>query len=71
MKVADSVPGPQGKASVTTRIVEMTLILQRVALASSVYSTMLQRKVSPVLFARRPPHALTCFRFVRVILLAH
>ncbi|GAA5910865.1 separase [Sporobolomyces salmoneus] len=44
MTTAESINSPDATASVSTKIVEMTLILQRVALASSVYSWMLHRR---------------------------
>lgn len=52
MSVAELVAKPVGSASETIKIVEATLTIQRVAFASSVYSVMLQRRVSPSLPSR-------------------
>jgi len=46
MTVAELITKPDGSASETIKIVEATLAIQRVAFASTVYSVMLQRRVS-------------------------
>ncbi|GAA6018536.1 hypothetical protein JCM11491_006438 [Sporobolomyces phaffii] len=44
LKLAEQLPATEGGTAASAKIVEMTLVLQRVALASSVFSVMLQRK---------------------------